>query len=393
MLNYVNRAIVGTAAGTGDGTLALSALGRGDVSIFAADDFTTPLADGAAKQPFYIAVGTGDTASPFILSSKIDPDNAFMAIKDARPADDQVSSVSVAAPTVGDSVNVIIAFKDRQRLIANKQTRIVLSHEATTAVAYDLASALAKQAQFSSPYSDPYGVKVEVTTAGTDSVTEVGNTISVTKGSDRISFSVAAQHGTDQNYAVGDYIDISGVTYSVTEVVSATVLKLDRLYTGDTAALANTAVNERSTLTATNIRVTGVAAPYNNPEIDIYEKPTFELASDQAGAVVTNTTAMDLGQGTYEQVKKLEFDVQGYLGNTNLRQWPIPVFDYHATSGVSYDIINIMGQDEHEGDLQNQMKSPVGAVLAFNAGTTTQRDAIFAILEDVMGRANELSFA
>jgi len=102
---------------------------------------------------------------------------------------------------------------------------------------------------------------------------------------------------------------------------------------------------------------------------------------------------MDLGQGVYEQVKRMEIDAQGYLGNTNLRQWPIPVFDYHATSGVAYDVVNIMAQDEHEGDLQNQMKSPIGVTLAFNAGTTTQRDAIFAILEDVMGRAGELSFA
>lgn len=389
MLNFVNRVQVGLSSGADNGVTTLTGLGRGDLLVL--DSEMTPIvaapADNAGpRKSFYVAVGTGETKAPFIMSAPIFGDNVVSAnYKATRVAADQVSAVSIITPAVGDVANIVIVFKDRQRLIANRQTRLVLTAEAATIIGYDLASDLAKQATFSSPYSDPYGVKVEVTTAGTDSVTEIGQTIAVTKGSDRITFSVAAEHGTNVLFAVGDYIDISGVTYAVAEVISTTVLKLDRLYTGDSdAALANTEVNERSTLTAVNIQVTGVASPYNNPEIDVYEKPVFEIGSDQVGAVVTNSVAMDLGQGIYEQVKAMEFAVQGYLGNSNLRQWPIPTFDYHAVSGTAYNVLHIMSKDKHEGDLQNMMESPVGLSLIFSNTSAAQENDITAILDPLI---------
>lgn len=386
MLNYVNRVMVGDQDGLVNTGSTLAGITRGDILIL--DEDLNVLSAPTSVQKFYVAVGTGYPESPFIMSSLIDPAFAKTANKTARAAADQVTTVTVPAPAIGDSVNVVIAFKDRLRMLANKQTRMVLSHVAETTAPYDLASALAKQALFSTPYSDPYGVKVEVQATATELAAD--NNLTVVKGSNKATFAGAATYNvTAGTFAAGDYIEIDGVTYQITEVDTVPandVITLDRLYTGDSTTVSAASVNHQATITAVNLRITGLDAPFNDPIIDLYEKPEFEVGSDQSGAVVTTTTKADLGQGIARQIKRMEFEAQGYLGNTNLRQWPIPSFEFYAVDGVTYDVVNIVSQDEHEGDLQNQMKSPVGVTIAFStAGSNAQRNAVVAILEDVLG--------
>ena len=382
MLNYVNRVIVGDSDGlvnTGD---ALSNITRGDILIL--DENMTVLTGTPAKQSFYVAVGTGFAESPFILSSKINPDKVTSSADKGYVAGaDQVSTIGIATPAIGDSVNVVIAFKDRLRLIANKQTRMVLSAIAETTDPYDLASDLAKQAKFSSPYSDPYGVQVDVLATGTPTYLTLTEDVTVTKGSTSISYAA------DPGFSAGDIISIRGIAYKLVSS-DASEGVLDRAYTGasetiDVSAEA-TAVGSLASITAVDLQVSGLTPPFQNPEIDLYEKVQFTLGSDQDGQVETVVTAATLGNGTYEQVKRMEYDVQGYLGNTNLRQWPIPSFDYHAVAGTGYDVIQIQAFDEHEGDLQGQMKSPVGVTIAFATGSA-QRDAVDTILESVLGVA------
>jgi hypothetical protein len=385
MLNYVNRVIVGDSDGAVNTGATLATLTRGDILVLSED--MAVLSAGASKQSFYVAVGTGFAESPFIMSAKINPNFAKTSIKDTRAAADQVATLAALdAPTAGDAYQVIIAFKDRQRLIANKQSRIVMDYTSITGDdEYSVASALAGQAQWSSPYADPYGVRVDVTGV-TGTVTVADNTATVTKGSKVVTFATAATHDTGTAIAVGDVLAFDNISYKVVSVASL-VITLDRAFqAASEAAFTAADIDVIKAVTAAGMTVTGIASPKNNSAIDIYEKPVFEVGGTANIGTVAATTAMDLGQGIARQIKEAEFAAQGYLGVSNLRDWPADSLDYHAVDGVAYDQINIVSQDEHEGDLQNQMKSPVGLTLAFaDAGSNAQRDAVDAIIEDVLG--------
>lgn len=392
MLNYVNRVQVGLAAGTDSNNDTLASLGRGDMLVL--DSNMTPITTAPSdnlgpRQSFYVALGTGVANAPFILSSPIFGDSVKSYLgKPTRAAADQVSKVNIVVPAADDQVKIVIALKDRQRIIANRQTRIVMASTADSANVYDLASALAGQSQFSSPYQDPYGVRVDVTdVAGT--VTVADNLAAVNKGSKIATFATAAEHNTGTEIAVGDILAFDDISYGVT-AVNALAISLDRAFQGASGNVAAVNIDVIKTPTAASLTVTGVDSPFNNNDIDIYEKPSFEIGSDQDGAIVTNVTAVDLGQGIYEQVKAMEFAVQHNLGNSNLVQWPIPVFDFHAVEGIAYNVIQIASSDKHEGDLQGQMESPVGLTIAFSSSSNAQADNITVIIDALIPKATAL---
>lgn len=384
MLNYVNRVIVGKASGAVNTGATLATITRGDIIVLGED--MTVLADAAAAQPIYVAVGTGVRVGDFILSHKIYPGVNLVVNNQATvAAAEQVSSfASVDVPTVGDSYQAILAFKDRQRLIANRQTRLVLDAIATTTNPYDVCAALERQSRFSSPYRDPYGIVVDLVATGTTTVSD--NVVAVVQGSNTITYATAATHNTGTPIIVGDLIAFDNIDYKVT-AVNSLVLTLDRPFrAASEAAFTAADIDIKKTITACGMTFTAVAPPFNNSAVDIYEKVEFELGGSANMGAVTNTTASQLGQGVYEQVKAAEFAAQGMLGNSNLRDWPIHAFDYHAVAGTAYDVINITSKDIHEGDLQGQMASPVGLTIAFStSGSSAQRDAVDAILEDALG--------
>lgn len=387
MLNYVNRVHVGLASGADNGVTTLAGLGRGDILVL--DSEMTPIvaapSDNAGpRKSFYVALGTGFPASPFILSAPIFGDQVTSAnSKATRAAADQVTTVTVPVPAIGDVAEVVIAFKDRLRLIANRQSRLVLTAEAASIDVYDLASALAGQAQYSAPYSDPYGIRVDVTATGT-TYGATDNNATVTQGSKIVTFATAAAHSAGTDIIVGDILAFDDIDYKVVDV-NALVLTLDRAFqAASEAAFPLADIDVKHTITAASLTVTGTDSPYNNPEIDVYEKPVFEVGSSQVGAVVADVTDADLGQGIDKQVKKMESDAQGYLGNSNRIQWPIPTFDYHTVDGTAYNVYQFTSYDEHEGDLQNMMKSPVGLTIAFSNTSAAQENDISAILDPLI---------
>lgn len=383
MLNYVNRVIVGKASGGGNTGATIALITRGDILIL--DEDMGVLSDGAAEQPIYFVVGTGFTESPFIMSSLIYPGvNLKANHKTTVAATDQVSSfASVDVPTVGEKFQVILAFKDRQRIIANRQSRLLLDAIAETTNPYDIVALLERQSRFSSPYKDPYGIGVDLTAVGTTTVSD--NTVRVTQGSNSITYATAAEHNTGTQIIVGDIIAFDNIDYKIT-VVDTLELTIDRPFrAASEAAFTANDIDIKKTITAAGIVFTGTSAPFSNPAIDIYEKTSFELGGSLNMGSVTNTTPVQLGQGIYEQVKKAEFDAQFNLGNSNLTQWPIPEFDYHAVSGTAYTAHSIISKDIHEGDLQDQMASPVGVTVYFSTTADTQRDAVSAIYEDALG--------
>ena len=388
MLNYVNRVQVGLASGADNGVTTLAGLGRGDMLVL--DSEMTPIvaapADNAGpRKSFYVALGTGNAAAPFILSAPIFGDNVVSALNQAaRAADDQVTTVGPIAAAAADvDYQLIIAFKDRQRLIANRQTRIVCDYTAIASdTEYEVASALAGQAQFSAPYSDPYGIRIDVTGV-TGTITVADNLATVTTDSKVVTFAVAAEHNTGTLIAVGDVLAFENISYKVTKVAGL-VLTLDRAYQGTSGTVAAIDIDVIKSVTAAELTITGVESPYQNADIDVYEKPVFEVGGSASIGVVTDVAVADLGEGQYRQIKKMEFDVQGYLGNANLVQWPIDSFDYHSVEGVSYNTVQIISKDKHVGDLQGAMESPVGLTLAFSTTSAAQETDITAIIDPLI---------
>ena len=283
MLNYVNRVIVGKASGAVNTGATLATITRGDIIVLGED--MTVLADAAAEQPIYVAVGTGVRVGDFILSHKIYPGANLVVNNQATvAAAEQVSSfASIDVPTVGDSYQAILAFKDRQRLITNRQTRLVLDAIATTTNPYDVCAALEQQSRFSSPYSDPYGIVVDITATGTiPGVTD--NNADVVQGSNTVTFATAATHSVGTAIAVGDILAFDDIDYKVT-AVNALVLSLDRPFRGATGTVLAANIDVKQTITAAGLTFTAVAPPFNNSAVDIYEKVEFELGGSAIWAL------------------------------------------------------------------------------------------------------------
>lgn len=401
MLNYVNRVLVGIPTGADSNNDTLASLGRGDMLVL--DSNMTPITAAPAdnqgpRASFYVAIGTGVAKAPFILSSPIFGDSVKSYLgKTNSPGVEQVSYVgfngtagNIDAIIDGDSYQVIVAFKDRQRLLANKQTRQVLSAVATSTSRFDVLNDIAGNASYSTPYSDPFGIKVEVVSNGTATTSD--NNIAVNTGSKVITFTTAATHNTGTLFAIDDYIGIDDVTYKIVAVDGLNIT-LSRAFTGATGTVVAANVDALAAPSNFGLKITGVESPYNNPEIDVYEKVSFEIGvSENLGSdIVDYAVAVDLGNGTSEQVKALEFAVQHNLGISNFTQWPIPSIDFHTVAGVVYDTIQITASDKHEGDLQGQMESPVGLTIAFSATSNAQRNNITPILDALIPNASALN--
>lgn len=399
MQNYVNRVQVGLSTGLDSNKDTLASLGRGDMLVL--DSNLLPITAAAAdnngpRKSFYVAVGTGDANSPFILSAPIFGDNVRSYLgKSTRAAAEQVSYVGyngtsgdIGAIVDEEEYKVVVNFDERLRLIANKQARKVLSVIADGTDKLDLLEDLIAVGGYSAPYADPYGLKVEAVSNGSKAATD--NDITVVKGTNTILFATAATHSVGTDYAVDDIIGIDDITYKII-AVNALIITLSRNFSGASGTVVKANVDRLTSITGFGLKFSALAAPLNNAAIDKYEKVSFDLGVGEtfSGAVASYVIVSDLGQGIFEQVRQMEADVQHNLGFSDLRgQFPAGTqYDFHAVSGIAYDVIQLIGSDKHEGDLQGQMESPVGLSIAFSTSSNAQRDNITPIIDSLIPNA------
>jgi hypothetical protein len=142
MVNYVNRVLVGKAAGTANTGTTLSNIALGDILVLDENFAVLDAAGAAAAKKIFIAQGVGNNKA--IMSSEIVKADVVKFTEQAfAAAVAQVSEITPATFVVDKEYKLSIDFKDDLRLISNRQTRVDISHTAKTATAATELAAIA----------------------------------------------------------------------------------------------------------------------------------------------------------------------------------------------------------------------------------------------------------
>jgi hypothetical protein len=139
------------------------------------------------------------------------------------------------------------------------------------------------------------------------------------------------------------------------------------------------------------ISITGLVQPYNT--LDEFEQVQFELALDGGFGGSSETTLFEFGagnsvnrengSGTYELVRDIENDMQGYEGITNRVGFPVPDFPFYAEAANEYDVYSIQHDDVHgSSSLNRDIASPMVDIIAVpRASGITPAPSLQSVLE------------
>lgn len=235
----------------------------------------------------------------------------------------------------------------------------------------------------------------------------VAGTTTYVKGSDLITISSALHYGAtggSSDIAVGDYVRLSDDTttqgtlvtdgiYKVMELVSSTVMRVDRPIEEESMSAVAVATQSCCILTAAKmaaadlgIKLTGVARPFQVGKFP-FSKVVFDIGLDSASSFgstpITLNTAATLGQGNYEQIAELEWNLLGNDGNPYPGDFMWSAARALATSGKTYDQISITFYSDHSiGGVGATPRRLQQLLLAFETGfsTTEAPDIICDVL-------------
>lgn len=144
MLNYVTRVLVGKASGAVNSGSVPNSLAKGDIIMvdgITGAAITTAVAAAAATSVRFI--NGGRNGSP-IASSLIERANITKVTKQVYAAAvAQTETYASLTMVAGKEYKFVIVFKDDQRLIANRQTRVIITHT-TPATGFTLATEVTK---------------------------------------------------------------------------------------------------------------------------------------------------------------------------------------------------------------------------------------------------------
>jgi hypothetical protein len=168
------------------------------------------------------------------------------------------------------------------------------------------------------------------------------------------------------------------------------------------AIVAKITAHAGSRVTATytsgtdTIAITGKAIPECTTaltDIDKFSQVEFDLffnyvtsTGDWAEWPVTTptvvaTTALEHGQGTWEQVRDLEKAQKGYRGFTNRTTFPVKEPTTYTVKDETYDLLVIESDKSYESSDAWNKQAPLTQVIAIPyTATSNQMDAILAVL-------------
>jgi hypothetical protein len=218
----------------------------------------------------------------------------------------------------------------------------------------------------------------------------IAHAVTFVKGEQYISVATNTDYNTNVDLAVGDYVRLSDAPattgclvtdgiYKVTELTSTTVFKVDRpieeeSFSAVAAAKASATVLTAAKMATANlgIKLSGVAKSFTVGKFP-YSKVSFLVGLDSAasfgGTVVTYSTAMSLGQGNYEQIAELEWNLLGNDGNPYPSDFMWTAARACATSGKTYDQISITHFGDHStGGVGATPRRQKQLLLAFETG-------------------------
>jgi hypothetical protein len=198
--------------------------------------------------------------------------------------------------------------------------------------------------------------------------------VTIVNGEQYVTIGTNSQYNTNVELAVGDYVRINSTStvtggavtnqiYKVTELTSGTIFKVDRpieapsgtyptLISGANKGGRVSVLTAAKVAASTNlgIKLTGLARGFQLGK-GPYSKVSFKIGLDSASSFgatpVTYATAMSLGQGTYEQVAELEWDLLGNDGNPYPGDFMWSAARALAVSGGTYNMVGINYYGDH----------------------------------------------
>lgn len=288
----------------------------------------------------------------------------------------KVVTLSLETPVVGNTYITDLSIKSQHKELWNKNPSFLASFTAKTTDRSEMAANLHKQYTrnlFTSAGSSQQLVRVERTLTlgnGTATALGLGLTANMVVGSRTVTIT----GGTITAFTPGTIISLAGGVYLI-ESSTTTSFVLDTAYQGTalTAATGTGATNAFSVaLGATsvyNLRFTGVAQPvkkwdwYAIVDFDVFKKGSFTSTS-----TVTVTTALNVGSGTYHQVRDLERKNYAHVRYAhNFTEHPAEDYVNNATVGVNYAIIVLEAATSGYGTWIKQQQDVNGVTLIFAA--------------------------
>jgi hypothetical protein len=222
--------------------------------------------------------------------------------------------------------------------------------------------------------------------------------VTVVKGEKTFSILTNRYYDSSSAMAVGDFVRFSDVTtvtgtlvtdpvYKIVSFPAALIIEVDRPIEAESgtypAAIASANRPDRcSIITAAKalagdfgIKFEGVTRAFTAGRYK-YSKVEFTIGLDSASSFsttpVTYSTAATLGQGNYEQIAQLEWELLGNDGNGYPGDFLWSPARARATSGKTYDQLSITYYGDHStagvGGTPRRMKQ---LLLAFETGFST----------------------
>lgn len=251
-----------------------------------------------------------------------------------------------------------------------------------------------------------YGaVKAEMLTNGTFTASSAGS-FTVTNGSTIITVpqsglgvNDAGKYAADAStMAVGDLLRIGGTTvgFPVYEIASISgagtalcTITLNTPYQGASATVVAGNVGVMTAITSYGIKLTGLALPYVAKGLKPYRKVFYNLNTvGFTSTLITNSTRMSKGNGTYEQVADLEWFALGGDGIRNYMWHPIPEGRTDAVSGAHYNVFSLEYTNTDEAYVISGTKPAKGLVYLFIVGTHADGNQMDSLIHTATGEVN-----
>ena len=405
MLNQVDRVLVSNTEGANTGTTRQTII-NGDILIFnrtgntALTGTPTPIS-AEGNDIIYIAqgIGTGKglDSLPIVLRNvtKVSVEGY------AAPAEKVYSfgyigsgSSTVAAPDSLAEYALNINILDDQRIQGNRPTRQYYSYVTdAAATAKELVFALAAKVNndFFVANTNSY-VTAAVLTNGT--FTALTNNATVTQYGKTIS---STAHGL----VAGDFVRIGSTAatspvYQVDQAIDANTFTIKGRFVAASGTVLAANIGKITVDTLVGLQLTGTVVPFNG--IDLYQKTNFVASlynTATTGFNVLSTpvisTALNYGQGFWQQVRDQEYFAQGYFGITNRTQFPGSVNMQPATRAVvgnTYNSVVIEHYAEEETSLQRMGRNPMKTQVYFYSSTaptaSTKQTNFLATIESLV---------
>lgn len=282
----------------------------------------------ASTAKVFIVQGKG-VNQPLLKSPALTKGSISISTSKHKPAVQQITVIgyngtSGTLPSANDT-SYFVKIRKNDNDAANRSQPMSLfgqfktdSTATVTEVAFGLAENIVRN--FKDEPANGY-LSVEVLSDGTAAVVGA-TTLAVTTGSPVATYS--AVHGL----AVGDFVFIKGATFKVKVVVSTTVVTLSTPFVGTSeTALATSAVyatghGTLTVITATGLRLSGVASDFDVNAFRDYYANRFTATFSDDSALVTPVQGARNGNGVWQQVAMDEYMGYGFEGQMEMMAVP-----------------------------------------------------------------------